>query len=846
MAGKIRGITIELSGDTKGLVQSLNTASKATKDVQKALKDVNKVLKLDPRSTELLTQKQKLLKENVEAVKTQLKSEEDALRQLQNAADADKTVAQQEALQRQIAETKSKLKDAEGELKNFGSVGAQQVAAMGEKFKELGGKITAVGMELTKKVTGPILALGGASIAAFKDVDNGLDTIIKKTGATGDAAAEMEEIFNNIAGTLPASFDEIGSSVGEVSTRFDVTGKELEDLSSTFIKFAQLNNTDVSSAIESTQKALAAFGLSAEDAGGFLDTVNKVAQNTGINVNTLLGGVQQNAAAFQEMGLSIEQAAIFMGQVETSGADAGTVMSSLSRALKSAAADGIPLDKALSDLQKTITEGTDGMDGLQASYELFGKSGAQVFNAVRNGAIDFTNLKNASLDAGGSIEETFEGTLDPIDDFQVAMQKLKLAGGELGKEIQAALVPAIKKVSEAIGKVLDWWKKLSPETKQTVIKVGAIVAAIGPLVAIIGKVISVAGTIMTLAPKIGAVISALTGPIGLVVAAVAGAIAIGVALYKNWDTIKEKATQIWENVKQTFINAKEAISNAVTNMKQAVVEKFEEIKNRLAEIGQNIKNGLVEKFEGIKSTVTAAWEGLKNTTSSVWSAIKGTIEENGGGIKGIISSAIEGYKNIWSAGFDFINNLTGGKFGEILNKIIEIGGKIKDAITSPFETAKTLVQNAIEKIKGIFPLDIGNIFSGIKLPHFKISGGKAPWGIGGYGTKPSISIEWYKKAMAQGIRLDGAQIFGFNKAGQPMGGGEAGAEWIIGERSLQSMIQRATTQAQIDPSQIYAAVKAGAEAAVLRGYISPQEVARAVNSQNTAWQGQSARFKGAY
>ena len=91
---------------------------------------------------------------------------------------------------------------------------------------------------------------------------------------------------------------------------------------------------------------------------------------------------------------------------------------------------------------------------------------------------------------------------------------------------------------------------------------------------------------------------------------------------------------------------------------------------------------------------------------------------------------------------------------------------MKSAISKPIDAAKDLVKGAIEKIKGFFPLNIGKIFSGMKLPHFTISGGKPPFGIGGLGTKPKIGVDWY----AKGGIVDGATL---------IGAGEKGAEAIV-------------------------------------------------------------------
>lgn len=121
-------------------------------------------------------------------------------------------------------------------------------------------------------------------------------------------------------------------------------------------------------------------------------------------------------------------------------------------------------------------------------------------------------------------------------------------------------------------------------------------------------------------------------------------------------------------------------------------------------------------------------------------------------------------------------------FMTLKNAVTTIWNGIKTAITKPIETAKSVVQKAINKIKGFFPLKIGKIFSGMKLPHFSVKG-SPPFGIGGKGTKPSISVNWYKKAMQQPYMFSNATLFG---------AGESGDEMLYGRNSLLNDIATAT------------------------------------------------------
>ena len=263
---RIAGITIQIDGDTTPLQKALQGVDKSLKQTQSNLKDVNKLLKMDPGNVTLLKQKQDLLKKAIEDTKTKIDKEKEALSQLKAADQTPEVKKQAEALERQIIADEQSLKSLKEEQKEFGSVAKQvfqaageKVSAFGEKIKAVGDKVKEVGTDLTTHVTAPLAALGGASLAAFNEVDEGLDTIIKKTGATGEAAEALGKSMENLATQIPTDFATAGAAIGEVSTRFGLTGQELEALSGQFIKFAQLNNTDVSSSIDSVQKALAAY-----------------------------------------------------------------------------------------------------------------------------------------------------------------------------------------------------------------------------------------------------------------------------------------------------------------------------------------------------------------------------------------------------------------------------------------------------------------------------------------------------------------------------------------------------------------------------------------------------------
>lgn len=561
MADRIKGITIEIDGDTTGLSKALKSVNSDLRTAQNGLRDVDKLLKLDPGNVDLLRQKQGYFNDAITATEEKLKTEREALEQMKNADGFDKNSEQAKALERQIIADEQALDSLKKQSKDFGNVASQQFKVVGDKVKEVGDKISGVGTAMSTRVTAPIVAVGAASLAAFKEVDSGMDIIVQKTGATGEAFESMRGIAENIATTLPADFETVGTAIGEVNTRFGATGEQLEGLSTQFIQFAELNSVDVTNSIDSAQKALSAFGLGAEEAGGLLDVLNATGQATGAGMDSLLNGLIQNGTAFQEMGLSIEQATVFMGQMETSGANSETVMNGLRKALKNAAEDGVPLNDALAQLQETILNGANGVDGLTAAYDMFGKSGDQIYAAVKNGTLDFNALSISVEGVGGSVQNTFNATKDPIDDFTTATNAAKIAGAELGGVIQTAAAPIIQQFAGFIQTLTDKFRALTPEQQQTIVKIGAVVAAIGPAILIIGKIVSAVGSVISV---LGTVIGVLGGPLTI---AIGAAIAVGVLLYKNWDTVKEKASALWEHIKSVFEGIKNTISNAIEKVK---------------------------------------------------------------------------------------------------------------------------------------------------------------------------------------------------------------------------------------------------------------------------------------
>ena len=578
MAGRISGITIEIDGNTTKLQSALKGVDAQLRTTQRGLRDVDRMLKFNPTSTQLLTQKQQMLKQSIEATKERLTTLKDALKQMDDKG-VDKQSAEYQALQREIMATEGKLKRLEEEYSRFASITGAKMQAVGQKMQELGGKITAAGQAVTTKLTAPIVALGAASVKAFADVDKGMDAIVQKTGATGQALDDMKDSAKNLATSIPTDFQTAGNAVGEVNTRFDVTGEQLENLAGQFVKFAKLNNTDVTQSVDKTQKALAAYGKGADDASAYLDRLNKVGQQTGVSTDKLQDGIVQNATAFKEMGLSLDEATVLMGQLEKSGVNSETVLNGMRKALKNAAKEGKPLNQALSEMQDEIKNGKGSVDGLTAAYDLFGKSGDQIYGAVKDGIINFKDLGITVADAAGNIDQTFENTIDPIDKFKMALNQARASGAELGGALLNTLTPMIVKLQDFLAALGEKFNSLSPKQQEMIVKLGLIVAAIGPVMVVVGKLTSGIGMLVsgvgTAISKLAALGSGASIAVNPLLASAAAIGAVSIAAYKGYESYKkniEAQHQFTEEQKQA-IDALNKTVDAYNQVQAAADEK---------------------------------------------------------------------------------------------------------------------------------------------------------------------------------------------------------------------------------------------------------------------------------
>lgn len=621
MAAKtLKGITVEINGKTTGLANALKDVTKTSTALSSNLKEINKALKLDPGNTELLNEKQKILSESVAAARKELETLEGVQKQVSDQyANGDIDRGAWLEYQNKLQKAKQHLEDLEKAQKDFGTAAAQAIKEAGAKIEEYGGKASKVGETLTKNVTTPLAAAAAAGVAAFSAVDEGVDTIVTATGASGKALDGLVASYETIATSIPEELGDVASAVGEVNTRFHTTGEELEGQTTLFLQFAKITGGDVVSSVDGADKVLKTFNKTSDDASGLLGMVAKAAQDTGINAQGLMDDVLANSATFKELNFSLEESVNFMALLDENGVESGVALAGLKKAVVNLTDAGMSESEALQTVIDKIKNAGSETEALTIAQETFGTKGAaEMATAIREGRLSLDDLSASMADYSTVVTDTYNNTMDGVDGATTAANAAKIAMSTLGETISDMLAPIFQHLTQLLIDAKARFDTLDDGQKQAIATIGLIVAAIGPALVIIGEVITAVGTITTgvgslvgfvggtVVPLItGTVIPALSGlwalmlanPITIVIAAIAAIVAAFVLLWNECEGFRNFWINLFSSVKSTVVDAK----------------------NNVLSTFDGIKNGISSRIEGAKNSVHNAIESIKGFFNFSWS-----------------------------------------------------------------------------------------------------------------------------------------------------------------------------------------------------------------------------------
>ncbi len=681
MAKKVSGITVEIGGDTTKLGKALADVDSQSRSLQNELKGVESLLKFDPSNVELLRQKQEILNDSIDNTRQKLKILKDTQEQVQAQFDrGDITAQQYRDFQREIVVTDQKLQGLEGQLKDMGEAGKDSLDGTSEALdgvddsagKAKGGleKLTdvvssGVLMEVAdnfSQIGQKIVDIGELALDAFGKVDEGLDTIITKTGATGETMAGLEDVYQAIASTMPVDLAKVGEAVGEVNTQFGLTGDGLQKASEQVLAFSEITGNDVTSSTMAAKQAMSAYNLEAGDLEYILDSVTSASQNSGVAASDLFSKVVDGAPQIKALGLEFNEGVELMGKFEKAGVDSSATLASLSKASVVYAKDGKTLSEGLQGTVEAIMNATSETEALTIASEVFGTKGAgRMVDAIQRGAISFEDLGTNIEGIAGITESTFAATLDPIDEMTVAQNNLTLGLAELGGAIAETLAPVLQKLSEIIQSVTAWFANLSPGMKDFIVIIGLVTAAITlllPVVATIAAAFAIFGT-ATL-PLVGAI------------AGIIAAVTAGIMIFKNWGAITDWLSEKWDQFVAWIGPIIQTMLDGISAAFEASVEWIKGVWAAIPEFFAGLWAGIQEGAANIWASVTEAWNIAVEYVKSIWTGITTFFSELWlsiteataaawqaiiDSIMVVVSPFIETYKLIWSSVSDHLGTL---------------------------------------------------------------------------------------------------------------------------------------------------------------------------------------------
>ena len=757
MANRIKGITVEIGGDTTKLQTALQGVNKEIKNTQAQLKDVEKLLKLDPGNTELLAQKHKLLGQAVEETKNKLQTLKTAQEQA-NEALKNGTISQEQydALQREIVETEQELKRLE-EQANQSATALQKISATGEKLQTVGSNIESAGKKMLP-VTGAVTALGTAAVKTAADFDTAMSQVAAVSGATGSDLDALREKAREMGSKTKFSASEAAEAMNYMAMAGWKTGDMLDGIEG-IMNLAAASGEDLATTSDIVTDALTALGLSAADSGHFADILAAASSNANTNVSMMGETFKYCAPVAGALGFSAEDTAEAIGLMANAGiksSQAGTAMRTMltnltgevtfagesfgELTIQTTNADGSmrSLGDILADCRVAFSQMSESEKAANAEA-LVGKNAMSGFLAVMNAAPgDIEKLNSAINNCDGTAEKmatTMQDNLaGQLTILKSQLEELAISFGEL-------LMPAIRTIVGWIQKFVDWLNGMDEGTKKVIMTVAILAAALGPVLIVIGKVISAVGTIMTIVPKIAGVINVVKGafaalnatmlanPIFLIIAAIAALVAAFIYLWNNCEGFRQFWIDLWENIKAVAVAVWTAISEFFTAAWEAIKSAAEAIWNGIRDFFSGLWEGIKTIFTtvvtAISTFLSAAWTVIQTTVTTVFTAISGFFSTVWNGIKNIVTTIVTAISTFLTTAWNTIKatittvlNAIKAVFTTVWNAIktviTTIVNGIKNTISTVWNSIKNTVSSVVNTIKNTVSNVFNSMWNGIK------------------------------------------------------------------------------------------------------------------------------------
>lgn len=663
---------------------------------------------------------------------------------------------------------------------------------------------------------------------------------------TQDSISALPSVLN-LAAAADMDLGEASDIVTDYLTAFGLSANDAETFVDQLAYAMANSNTDVTMLGEAFKNCAAtagSMGYSVEDVTAVLMTMADAGikgGEAGTALNTIMTRLATDtkgcASELKQYGIEVYDAEGNMNSLSGILNGMTTIWSDLT-------------DEQQANLSKTIS-GTNQYSSFQTIMQGLSDTAAETGKSFNDYSAALSDCEGTATEMAATMQDNLAGQLTTLK------STLETIGIQISTILTPALsqiVTWLQNAATAFANLDEGTKKVIITIAAIAAAIGPIIAVIGTVVSAIGTAMTAVGSLMTamaagegVVVALGGALGALAGPIAIVVALIAG---IAIAVVTHWDTIKGVIAGIgsavselvasigtwlsgiissiasfisnivstvsgvfttignivkvglmliaeifnayiaiitlpfqliWQNCKDVIIGAWDAISSKVSSALSAVASVIQSVMSAIQGVISTIWNAISSKVSSavnaIKSVVSSVFNAVKSVASSVWNSIKS-----------VITTVVDGIKSKVSSVFNSVKSTVSSVFNSIKSTATSVWNSIKSAITTPIEAAKNAVKSAIDKMKSFFNFTWS--LPKIKLPHFSITGSFSlnPPSV------PHFSISWYKKAMNSALLLTNPTLFGM-AGGNLLGGGDAGNEYVVGQRSLEDSIRN-----QVDAS----------------------------------------------
>ena len=702
-SSRIKGITIEIGGDTTKLGEALKGAETQSKKLQTELRGVNTLLKTDPSNVVLLTQKQQLLTEAIKETETKLKTLEEAQEQVQaQFKKGDITIEQYRDFQREIISTKQKLENLEDEAKKFGSVFEQQMKVAGEKVKDFGGKIEEAG-EKMGAISGIAAAGIGVAITSATSLEDATKKYLATTGKSVKETEKYEKVLTRIHdGNYGEDYADIADKMRIVSNILgDLPDDQLQSVVEKSYMLEDAYDMDFQENIRGVNALMDQFGITADQA---YELINQGAQK-GLNQNQdLTDQIAEYSTYYSKLGFTAEE---FFDMMIAGSKDGAYQIDYLNDAMKEFGIrtkdNSASTNQAYKDLglnAKSLNEefakgGTDAQKAFKKVVTALNKVKDPVKKneiAIALFGTKFEDLEESAVMAmttaskevnmlGETVSETSDTMYNSsAKKAETALKSIKTAFAKVGE----SLLPIIAKVADAVAKVAQKFASMDEGTQKVILTILALVAGIAPLLIAIGKITTGVGSLITIGGKIGTIVTGLIGKIaGTTTATVAQTTATGAA------TTATSALGVAMNALpiMLLITAVAALVAGIVlwvNRSSEKTKQMEEETEKIKEETDAVKEQTSAYHDATKAREESITQGLEEMSyyETLYSELQDIVDQNG--------KVKDGYE----ARAKFITETLSGALGlevELVNGQIQGYKKLTETFDEVMEKKKAML-----------------------------------------------------------------------------------------------------------------------------------------------------------